>query len=256
MKNFGKLSLGMLFLSFFFFGAIFSKPLILDYDESPYVTIFEKETLLGDANFNLIRLYKIATPAKFRRELPQSVMYALSVKYELRDLQKTTLSCPEVLNAHGRIIIDQNNKEYFYKMFSGVVDDYVWADPGFACTSKKGEIPVVWNVPGEIIYFNEDKVPCDVEVGCFQYAIDAHGFCVSRCFIRHLRMRIVTDHRGEAHCFTTNYQHFDRLVIGRLIDEFLTQRQTADDVIFSNSWLKEINSALARYKRVVGESFL
>ncbi len=254
MKCLGKLSLGLLFFGNLFFGALFSKTLILgSSDEGPYITIFEKVTPLGDANFNLIRLYKISTPTKFRRALPTSFTYNELVKKELSDLREEELLRPGAQIAHGRVIIDKNNKEFFYKMFSDVVDNYVLVNPGSACTSHKDEYPAVWNVPGEIIYFNEAHIPCEVEVGCFQYVIDADGSCLSRTFVRHSRIRVVTDHHGITRVFSTNYHYFDKLAVGKLIDDYLEQQH---DAIFSNPWLHEIQSLLTRYERTTGEAFI
>lgn len=233
-----------------------TKPVVME--DEQYVTIFDTKTPLGDCNFNVIRLYKVDVKPRFRKALPVRCVYSLEFLKDL-DVLRISEEVAALALDYKKIVTDKKNKPYFYKTFSLEVDKYLFERLAIASTERTAlpEEPRVWSIPGEIIYFDDDtKTPCEVEVGAFQYTLDADGKCSARCFVRYGRCRIVEDHHGDVHHFWSSYQHLDGTPVGNCLGCFLEQQKEFGYDIFSKLWDKGVRYLVQRYNSLVGVDFL
>lgn len=217
-----------------------------------YVTIIDNKTLLGDRNFNMIRLYMQGVKPRYRKNLPVTIQYTETLGEQLQVLQAQQ----DLLKSGRYIVACKDNKEYFYATFSTEVDHYLFEELELASTLRKQSATNTWSIPGEIIYFDEYANPCEVEIGAFQYTIDEQNNCLDRTFTRNIRTRLVTSRANIIRKFTDRSHNLYRLAVERQIDSFLSEQVELGCDFFSNLWKKEITALLAEYKKKIGSDFV
>jgi hypothetical protein len=183
---------------FTFVGTIFSEAVVFNGEK--YLTIADSKNFLNEPNYNLIRLYK----KNFRQENKEPnvllVDYSQTLIENLIDLQKI-----EQQQSAVKVITDQRNKEYFYSTFSKEVDKYL-GEATVDCV-ENGKI---FNIPGEIIYFDEiTKQPCEIDIGVFQYKMNNDKKCLQRLFKLHHQVYLFeknNDENSDEGWFCFNFQ--------------------------------------------------
>ncbi|KKQ49197.1 MAG: hypothetical protein US69_C0008G0027 [candidate division TM6 bacterium GW2011_GWF2_38_10] len=234
--------------------SIICAPIIVEDDR--YVTIFDSTNFLHDTNYNLIRLYKIPTKPKYRKQIPSQFSYDRSLGSYFYDLQREFALLGK-MHGYKHLVTDKYNKDYFYKTFSWGVDTLLFQNLNLAGTDRFPGDVNVWNIPGEIIYFDADSgLACEVEIGSFQYTITRDGVCSDRNFSRWGRYRVVVDHNGVEHIFSTFYHNVDRMAVCKQIERFVQQQKMRDSEWFSPLWTKQLRYTLDRFAKEYGLPFI
>ncbi len=240
--------------SVIFGGNLFSAAFV--WEDENYVTIFDTTTFLGDRNFNLIRLYKADVKPRFRKVIPSHFSYADDYEAMLLDF-RLSAGIKQLSLGYKKVVTDQSNKDYFYQAFSSAVDTYLFEQLAISSTDRyQGECSV-WSIPGEIIYFDEEtKEPCMVEVGAFQYSIDADGLCSTRFFKLYGRSYLVVGKEQEVHRCWKAYGYLDHTAVSDQIARFLAEQKTVGCAILSKAWCKEVAYCINRCDSESSVAFL
>lgn len=203
-------------------------PQPLTFEDDYYIAIFNKVTLMGDPNFTLVRLYKTNTELKVHNNIPKFCGYAQRIFTSLEQFRAAApVEDPEI------------SKDYTFHVFPIEVDQYiqrcgipsVWGSQSFV-----GQKDTVLSLAGELIYFNEDGSVREVEVGAFQYTIDARGVCYHRCFARRPQL--------------------SGLRVEREIGAFLARCIDRRMMLCSSAWRKELQALLGQYAKETHENFV